>query len=160
MSTPSDSAVTNAIVIYESLTGNTATAAKLIAAELSGHGIEASASPINAVDLEALSKAQLVVVGSWVDGLFLFGQKPGRDWRLKKLPVIDGKLAAVFCTYAIEKGKTLDKLDRIVSMRGGDVIGGYGIKRSDIQAGAEEFAGRLLSALDTRQASDSSLADA
>lgn len=143
--------VTNAVVIYESLTGNTATAGQMIATELTKYGIETSASPITAPDLEALSKAQLVVVGSWVDGLFLFGQKPGRDWRLKKLPFIDGKLAAVYCTFAIEQGKTLDKLDTIVTRRGGEVIGGYAIKRSDLEAGVEEFTGRLLSALDSRQ---------
>lgn len=146
--------VTNAAVIYESLTGNTAAAGQLIADELAKYGIEATASPINAVDLEALSAAQLVIVGSWVDGLFLFGQKPGRDWRLKKLPVIDGKLAAVYCTFALEKGKTLTKLDRIVSSRGGEVIGGYAIKRNDIPAGVEEFVGRLLSSLDSRAESD------
>ncbi len=143
--------VTNAVVIYESLTGNTAMAGQMIAAELTRYGIETTASPITAPDLEALSKAQLVVVGSWVDGLFLFGQKPGRDWRLKKLPFIDGKLAAVYCTYALEKGKTLDKLDTIVTQRGGDVIGGYAIKRSELETGVEEFTGRLLSSLDSRE---------
>lgn len=141
---------TSAIVIYESLTGNTAEAARRIASELSRFGVEAVASPITAVDLPALSEADLVVVGSWVDGLFFFGQKPGREGRLKKMPVIDGKLAAVFCTYAIDKGKTLAKLDRIVRMRGGEVIGGYAIKRNDIEGGVEEFVGRLLSALETR----------
>lgn len=146
--------VTNAAVIYESLTGNTARAGQMIADELTRYGIETTASPINAVDLEALSKAQLVIVGSWVDGLFLFGQKPGRDWRLKKLPVIDDKLAAVYCTFAIEQGKTLTKLDRIVTGRGGDVIGGYAIKRSDLAGGVEEFVGRLLSALDGQVDSD------
>lgn len=142
---------TRAIVIYESLTGNTAKAARLLAAELTRHGVETVASPITTVDLQALSAAELVVVGSWVDGLFLFGQKPGREGRLKKMPVIDGKLAAVFCTYAFEKGKTLEKLDRIVRMRGGEVVGGYAIKRSDIEGGVEEFAARLLSALESRQ---------
>ena len=146
--------VTNAAVIYESLTGNTAQAGQMIANELMRYGIEATASPINVVDLEALSTAQLVVVGSWVDGLFLFGQKPGRDWRLKKLPVIDNKLAAVYCTFATEQGKTLAKLDRIVTGRGGDVIGGYAIKRNDLEGGVEEFVGRLLSALDARADSD------
>ena len=139
-----------AAVIYESLTGNTAEAAHLIAAELSRFGVDATASNITQVDLPALSVADLVVVGSWVDGLFLFGQKPGRGGRLKNMPVIDGKLAVVYCTYAVEKGKTLDKLSKIVTERGGDVIGGYAIKRSNIEGGVEEFVGRLLSAIDTR----------
>ena len=65
--------------------------------------------------------------------------------------MIDGKKAAVYCTYAINAGKTLPKLTRIVGMRGGDVIGGYAIKRSDIETGAAEFVDRLLGALDSAQ---------
>ena len=140
-----------ATVVYESLTGNTATAGRLIAAELTAAGIEAVACPITQVDLQSLSESDLVVVGSWTDGLFFFGQRPGRAGRLAKLPVIDGKKAAVYCTYAINAGKTLPKLTRIVGMRGGDVIGGYAIKRSDIETGAAEFVDRLLGALDSAQ---------
>jgi hypothetical protein len=133
-----------AIVIYESLTGNTRTAGQLIAGQLSRSGVETMACPINGVDLQALSEAELVIVGSWTDGLILFGQRPGRAGRLLKLPVIDGKKAAVYCTYAIDAGRTLDKLASIVGRRGGDVIGGMAIKRNDLQGGAFEFVDRLL----------------
>ena len=138
----------NAIVVYESLSGNTEQAGILIAKELTEAGIPTVASPITNIDAQALSEADLVIVGSWTDGLFFFGQRPGRAGRLAKLPVIDGKKAAVYCTYAINAGKTLSKLSRIVSMRGGDVIGGYAIKRDNLADGAEEFADRLLGALD------------
>src|SRR5690606_978303 len=57
------------VVIYESLTGNTRHVADLIAAELRAAGGEATVSPIDRVDLAALAKADLVVVGSWVDGM-------------------------------------------------------------------------------------------
>jgi hypothetical protein len=141
-----------ATVVYESLTGNTALAGQLIAKELTAAGIEAVACPITQVDLQSLSESDLVIVGSWTDGLFFFGQKPGRGARLAKLPVIDGKQAAVFCTYAINAGKTLPKLSRIVRLRGGDVIGGFAIKRSDLEEGAAEFVDRLLPSLDTTSA--------
>ena len=141
-----------ATVVYESLTGNTASAGQLIAQELTAAGIEAVACPITQVDLQSLSESDLVVVGSWTDGLFVFGQKPGRAARLAKLPVIDGKKAAVFCTYALHAGKTLPKLSRLVSQRGGDVVGGYAIKRSNLEEGAAEFVDRLLPALDSTTA--------
>lgn len=141
-----------AIVIYESLTGNTRRAGHLIAAELIKAGVESIACPITEVQLQALSEADLVIVGSWTDGLFVVGQRPGRIGRLVKLPVIDEKKAAVYCTYALHAGKTLDKLAGIVSRRGGDVIGGYAIKRNDLQGGAEEFVARLLGALDAEAA--------
>lgn len=135
----------NATVIYESLTGNTQLAGQIIARELTAAGIDAVACPITQIDLQALSESDLVVIGSWTDGLFFFGQRPGRAGRLAKLPVIDGKQAAVYCTYAINAGRTLTKLARIVRMRGGDVVGGYAIKRSELEAGAIEFVDRLLS---------------
>ncbi|MCP3991303.1 MAG: hypothetical protein GY724_19665 [Actinomycetia bacterium] len=142
-----------AIVIYESLTGNTRTAGHLIADELTRSGVETLACPIDEVQLQALSEADLVIVGSWVDGLFLFGQRPGRVGRLATLPVIDGKLAAVYCTYAVQAGKTLDKLAGIVTRRGGDVVGGFPIKRNNLSGGAMEFVDRLLGAVDTESSS-------
>ena len=138
-----------AIVIYESLTGNTRKAGHLIADELTRSGFEATACPIDEVQLQALSEADLVVVGIWVDGLFFFGQRPGRVGRLVTLPVIDGKNAAVYCTYAVQPGKTLDKLAGIVTRRGGNVIGGFAIKRNDLAGGAAEFVDRLLGAVET-----------
>ncbi len=141
-----------ATVVYESLTGNTELAGQIIARELTAAGIETVACPITEVNLQSLSESDLVVVGSWTDGLFLFGQKPGRAARLAKMPVIDGKQAAVYCTYALHAGKTLSKLSRIVRMSGGDVIGGYAIKRNNIEAGATEFVDRLLAAVDTASA--------
>jgi menaquinone-dependent protoporphyrinogen IX oxidase len=137
-----------AVVVYESLTGNTARAAELIAAELEAAGVTATACPVTRVDLQALSQADLVVVGSWVDGFILFGQRPGRTGRLARLPVIDGKTAAVYCTYAVDPGRTLDKLAGVVRRRGGEVIGGYAIKRGQLAEGAREFVDRLLAALD------------
>jgi len=133
-----------AIVIYESLTGNTRDAGHLIAEQLTRSGVEATASPITAIDLQALSEAELVIVGSWTDGLFFFGQRPGRAGRLARLPVIDGKKAAVYCTYALDAGRTLEKLAGIVRRRGGDVVGGLAIKRSDLAGGAVDFVDRLL----------------
>ncbi len=135
-----------AIVIHESLTGNTRDAGDLIAAELRTSGIEAMSCRIDSVDLQWLSESDLVVVGTWVDGLFFFGQKPGRPWKLAKLPAIDGKTTALYVTYAHDAGKTLDKLEGVVRRRGGDVIGGFAIKRNNIIGGATEFVDRLVGA--------------
>ena len=137
------------VVIYESLTGNTRHTAELIGAELRAAGGDATVCAIDAVDLTALSKADLVVVGSWVDGLFIVGQRPGRAGRLRGMPVIDGKKAAVYCTYALDPGKTLTKLSALVADRGGDVIGGLAIRRSSMEDGAREFVDRVLGVLET-----------
>ena len=137
----------NAIVIYESLTGNTQEAAELIGAELRAAGIATAVNPITAIDLAALARADLVVVGSWVDGMFFVGQRPGRAGRLRAMPVIDGKRAAVFCTYAIDPGKTLTKLSDLVAERGGDVIGGFALHRKRLAEEATDFADQLVATL-------------
>src|SRR5207302_10038677 len=81
-----------AMVIYESLTGNTRKAAALIGEQLDRGGLEVVAlSPTTAVDLQALSAVDLVVVGTWTDGIFVVGQRPGRAARLSQLPAMSGK---------------------------------------------------------------------
>jgi flavodoxin len=134
----------NAIVIYESLTGNTKKAAGHIVDELIANGVSAVACPTTDVDYQALANADLVIVGSWTDGLFLFGQKPANAGRLAQIPFLAGKQAAVFCTYALETGKTLEKLEAIISDRGAEVIGGMAIRRNKLQEGSAEFVARLL----------------
>jgi hypothetical protein len=138
----------NAVVISESLTGNTRRAASMIAAELVAQGVAAVACPITAIDYQALSTADLVIVGTWTDGVVLFGQRPGRAHRLRSMPSIAGKRAVVYCTYAVDPGRTLDKLSDIVRERGGDVIGGMAIRRDKLAAGARELVDRLLSAVE------------
>ena len=133
-----------AVVIFESLTGNTARAAELIGQRLVAEGVSATVCPTTRVDFQAVADADLVIVGSWTDGLFFVAQKPARSGRLSQLPLLTGKKSAVFCTYALDAGKTLDKLSDIMSERGADVIGGMTIKRNAIEDGSREFVDRVL----------------
>jgi hypothetical protein len=137
----------HAIVIYESLTGNTRKAAIMIAAELKAQGVDAVACPITRIDYQALSRADVVIVGSWTDGIFVVGQRPGRAGRLKALPVMDGKRALVYCTYALNPGRVLEKMTDILTARGTQVIGGMAIRRDKLEAGSREFVARLLDAV-------------
>lgn len=133
-----------AVVIYESLTGNTKRAAQLIAARLAEAGVATPVCPVTQVDYQALSAADVVIVGSWTDGVFVVGQRPGRSQRLRALPVMDRKRCVVYCTYALNPGKTLAKLSRIMEERGAEVLGGMAIRRNDLEGGAREFVERLL----------------
>lgn len=131
------------VVIYESLTGNTRRASHLIADELVASGHEAVVCPTTHVDLHALQQADLVVVGGWTDGLFFVGQRPGRAGRLRGLPALAGKRAVCFVTYALDAGKTLDKLVAIVEGLGAEVEGGMTIRRDRIEEGARQLVSRL-----------------
>jgi flavorubredoxin len=137
----------NVVVLYESLTGNTRRAAELIAAQLGRAGVDAVVSPVHRPDYQAMAVADVVVVGSWTDGIFVVGQRPGRAHRIQALPVLDRKPCVVYCTYAINPGRTLTKLSRIMEERGARVLGGMAIRRNDLSGGAREFVSRLLDAV-------------
>jgi hypothetical protein len=140
-------ALVNVVVVYESLTGNTRRAAEMMGAELERRGIEATVCNITEIDYQALARADLVVMGSWVDGIFVVGQRPGRAGRLESFPPIDGKRCFVYCTYALNPGKTLQKMTAIMQGRGAEVLGGMAIKRNRIPEGARDFVARVLDAV-------------
>src|SRR3546814_11976285 len=85
----------DAIVIYESLTGNTRKAGEAIAGQLTAAGVPTVACPITAVASGALSRAEQVVVGSWVAGFLVVGQRPGRTGRIETMPARAGQTAAL-----------------------------------------------------------------
>jgi peroxiredoxin family protein len=128
-----------AVVIYESLTGNTARAAQLVAEAARAEGAEVSVYDITNIGLKDLAEADLVFVGTWVDGLVIAGHRPGRVGRLRAMPVIDGKRAACFMTYAIHAGKALSKLERVVEERGGTVVASTLLRRDRLAVGVAEF---------------------
>lgn len=137
----------NVVVVYESLTGNTRRAAELMGEELERRGAQATVCNITAIDYQALARAELVIMGSWVDGIFVVGQRPGRAGRLQSFPPIDGKRCFVFCTFALNPGKTLQKMTAIMEGRGAEVLGGMAIKRNAVPEGARDFVARVLDAV-------------
>ena len=133
-----------AVVIYESLTGNTARAGRAIAAGLTARGLPARAFPVTQIDYQALADAELVIVGSWVDGLFVVGQRPGRMGRIKALPALAGKRAVVYLTYALDPGRSLQKMSDAVAARGAEVLGGQVLRRDKLDEGVRDFVDRVL----------------
>lgn len=128
-----------AVVIYESLTGNTKKTAEFIGGGLQAAGWTATVCPVSNVDFAALRDADVVVVGSWTDGVFVVGQRPGRLGRIRKLPAMKGKKAIVFVTYALHAGKVLDKMTAEVEALGAEVVGGMIIRRDDLAGGAQDI---------------------
>jgi flavodoxin len=133
-----------AVVIYESRTGNTARAARLVAEEVASHGVEAAVYPITDIGLKDLAEADIVFIGTWVDGLILFGHRPGRAGRIKAMPVVDGKRVAAFMTYAVHAGKALDRFARVLDERGAEVVARTLLRRDRLDAGVAEFVAASL----------------
>lgn len=145
----------DAVIIYESLTGTTQRAARLIGDGFYDHQIGAQLYPLASVDPAAVAAADVVIVGTWTDGLLIVGQKPAKKKKLEQLPPLAGKPCFVFCTYAIHPGKTLEKLTRIVTELGGNVLGGLTVRRDHVDDDIADFvagAAPVIAALPPRAA--------
>ncbi len=142
-----------AAILVESLTGNTWTAAEKTADLLAQERWTITGlSKVKQPDLVSIQEADVVLVGTWVHGAFVFGQAPWAVNGIANLPAMRGKKAAAFCTFALHPGSSLDKLTSAVGETGAYVIGGLAISRSKLDEHSEQFASRLVEALDTASA--------
>ena len=137
-----------AALLVESLTGNTWTAAEKVADLLAQERWTITGlSKVKQPDHASIQQADLILVGTWVHGAFLFGQAPWAMSNIANLPAMRGKRAAGFCTFALDPGSSLDKLDRALGDTGAYVIGGLAMSRSKLNQHTEIFAERLVGAM-------------
>ena len=136
-----------AALLVESLTGNTWRAAESIGTNLQQEGWSITGlSRVRRPDLASIQEADIVLVGTWTHGLFFVGQAPWAVADIANMPVMRGKKAACFLTYALDAGKSLERLSTAVGQTGADVVGGLLIKRNHIEYHSEVFADRLIGA--------------
>ena len=134
-----------AAILVESLTGNTFKAGEKIGTLLQQEGWTITGlDRVRRPDHAAIQDADFVLVGTWVHGLFVVGQAPWGLGAIAHLPVLRGKQAAVFCTYALNPGKSVNKLNDTVLRLGADSLGGVALHRAKLEQHCEEFVGRIL----------------
>jgi flavodoxin len=137
-----------AAILVESLTGNTWKAAEKTADLLGQERWTITGlSKVRQPDLPSIQHADLILVGTWVHGAFLFAQAPWAVNTISNLPALSGKKAAAFCTFALDPGSSVDRLIRAVGDTGAYVIGGLAMSRSKLDQHSEEFAERLVDAV-------------
>lgn len=135
-------------LLVESLTGNTWKAAESIAANLEQEKWDVlGLNPLRQPNHSVLQDSDVVLIGTWVHGAFVFAQAPWADAAIRSLPSLSGKKVANFCTFALNPGRTLDIMAASAGTLGADVIGGLALHRSKLPAHTEEFAVRLSEAL-------------
>jgi flavodoxin len=145
-------------LLVESLTGNTWKAAEMIADKLAQEQWTITGlSKVRQPDLASIQAAEMVLVGTWTHGLFVVGQAPWAAATISNLPAMRNKRSAVFMTYALDAGKSLDKLTGAVGATGAEVIGGLLIKRNHLEAHTDAFVDRLIGAVSTRTESADSI---
>lgn len=132
------------VIIYESLTGNTERAARLIGDAFYDRHVASKIYPVGGFDPVAVAEADLIIAGSWTDGLFVVGQRPAKRKKFTALPDLTGKQCVVFCTYALHPGKTLDKFTTVLRDQGAEVLGGMAIRRTELDTGAADFVTRIM----------------
>ena len=133
------------VILYESLTGNTERAARLIANAFYDRQVGAHVFPVDGYDAEALADADLVVAGTWTDGFFVVGQKPGRRKKFTGLARPGGQALRGVLHLRPRLGPHPRQASaRSSTERGAEVIGGLAIRRDRLEAGAADFVGRVL----------------
>ncbi|GIT47135.1 MAG: hypothetical protein Ct9H300mP12_17200 [Acidimicrobiales bacterium] len=60
--------------------------------------------PVTNIDYKELAEADLIFVGTWVDGLILFGHRPGDTGKVRQIPKLWDKKVAAFMTHAVNPG--------------------------------------------------------
>ena len=137
-----------AALLVESLTGNTWKAAEEIGTKLSQERWSITGlSKVGSPDLSSIEQADIVLIGTWTHGFFVVGQQPWALGRIANLPTMRGKKAACFLTFALNAGKSIDKLSTAVGQTGAEVVGGLEIKRNYIDQHTDLFVERLLGAV-------------
>jgi len=142
------------LVCHESEGGRTAAAAQRIADQFADRGLEVTVLPIAKVGRAEIAGADVVVIGTWVEGLVVAKVHPSRamtEW-LKNLPPLGGRRVAVFCTYAVNPRNALAEMRDVLVHKGGAVIrdAAFGPKelRDDTQPGGpRDFGAHLVAHL-------------
>ena len=112
------------LVCYESAGGKTAQAAQAVADGLMSRGASVRVLPIAKVGAEQLAAADMVVVGTWVEGFVVAGVRPARamgSW-LAGLPQLGGRPVATFCTYGVAPRRALTLMRRALAAKGAVVV--------------------------------------
>lgn len=138
----------NVLVTYESRGGRTKRAADAIAEAARATGATVVVSPVSDATSERVEEADVLFVGSWVEGFIVIGvgpAGPALHW-IATLPALGGKPAAVFCTYAFNPRGTLAKLEAALAKKGAKVIGARAFHRKAPGAGADGFVKEVLRA--------------
>ncbi|MHB2028248.1 MAG: FAD-dependent oxidoreductase [Acidimicrobiales bacterium] len=115
---------TRVLVCYSSQRGTTARVAREITTLLRDCDIEASAVSIEHVNTQQLRASDLLVVGTWVEGLVIANVHPARKMRkwLAALPPLEGLTVSTFCTFAINPKDSLREMREVIEARGGRVV--------------------------------------
>ena len=135
----------NVLVAYESRRGTTKGAASAIADAARSGGNDVTLKPLVDASAEDVGRADLVFLGTWIEGFIFFGVGPARGAlkRISGLP-LSGKEVATFCTFAVNPRGSLGKLRRVLESHEAKVVAERAFNRRRASADAASFAAEVL----------------
>ena len=115
----------NVAIVFDSATGRTRAAAEAMAEAVRAAGHSCTVRSVDQADPATVNTADAICIGSWTEGLFVVLQHATKATMefIDRLGPLDGKPAAVFCTYKLAIGGMLPKMARKLEERGADVTG-------------------------------------
>ena len=129
----------NIVVIHQSRSGNTKKAAELIGGAIASSENKVTVRSTENLDFKELADADLIFVGTWVDGLILFGHRPGDIGKLNLIPPLWGKNVVAFMTHAVNPGKAASKFSSILEAKGAKVISSRSINKRELDSEIRPF---------------------
>ena len=137
-------------ILYQSLRGGTKKLAESLGANFQSKGSSVGVFPITNYDAQFVLDADLIVIGTWTDGLFGLGARPGQIGKLNTLRNIAHKDVALFVTYEISPEKSLNSLIEWAHNRSANVVTSAGFKvrgpfRKNIEGDIQMFVENSLS---------------
>ena len=135
----------NVAIVFDSETGTTKAAAEAMAELVRAAGHDCTVSSVRDADPAAVSGADAICVGSWCKGLFFVAQHATDETMdfIDGLGSLDGKPAAVFCTYKTAVGGMLRKMAARLESRGANVSGSFKSRGPVAAAGFDQWVGSL-----------------
>ena len=92
--------------------------------------------PVQGADPADVARADAVCVGSWTEGLFFILQHATKTtMEFIDTLSLEGKQAAVFCTYKTSPGKMLPKMAQAMEDRGARVTGQFKVRGPEMPGG-------------------------
>ena len=114
-------------IVFDSRTGITRSAATAMNKVLEEQGHQCTVRSVAEADPAEVSRADLICIGSWTQGLFIVLQHPTKASMqfISRLGDLSGKRAVVFCTYKLATGSLLPKMAAALEARGAQVVGQF-----------------------------------
>ncbi len=139
------------LFLFNSQKGHTQAAAEAMAETARSLGHDTTIRAVSQTRASDVEQADLVLIGTWVQGFILFGVKPAHAtlW-IPSLPPLHGKPVAIFCTYLFHPHSSLKTLAAMLETRGATIVGQAAFRRNRAVEGAGPFVQQALQAVEQR----------